>query len=521
MKKHFLTHHANDSPTSAEARALLAKVRSTAACANCARTKTKCDNDTKQPCTRCRAKGLTCAARVTRPRGPRPKQKPPNQRAESPADASQSYGGVDKELQTPSASSCSAASGDEGGGEPGPSITVAASSSSWENNIALDDLNPAGELMLSPSQQQPQSMIMAQQNMNPDLFSSSMGTASGGPAVFNPTWDFGTSPDPFEQFFNPGSDVFGPFLPFASPPNFSNGMEQQASATPAMDVVVAPEPAQQEVQVPIDTGTQNHDDHDVLVNDVWSKDVEHWTMFQCCPRPLTVCPGRATTYLSFLEVSSSSRRSPGPWSMQTINSNTNNTRRNVSLSAVTRERIAAITQSFFPKALEMHGLGTTTATSPPSSSTISPASHRRPSDWFGSSGFIVLPPTEDLDVFLSDYIHHVEPYYPLVPTRTLDPNELLVASGNEKGATLLLLLMISLGATTNPAPKARRLGAGLAEMCRIALTDLVEKDNQFSTVPLILQCSLLLTVQSCWGGEKWQMDIGAGHRFMYIAVSSF
>lgn len=175
--------------------------------------------------------------------------------------------------------------------------------------------------------------------------------------------------------------------------------------------------------------------------------------------------------------------------------------------------MSAITSSFFPKALETHGLGVTSI----ASSYLS--AHRRASEWVGSTGYILLPPTEDLEVFLESYMNYVEPYFPLVPTRSLDPNELLVASGNEKGATLLLLLMIAIGATCDPAPKARRLSAGLAELCRISLTDLVEKDNEYSTVPLILQCSLLLTIQSCWGGDKWQMDIGTGHRAIYIAVS--
>lgn len=141
----------------------------------------------------------------------------------------------------------------------------------------------------------------------------------------------------------------------------------------------------------------------------------------------------------------------------------------------------------------MHGLGVTS----------SPSFHRRESEWLGSSGSVLLPPTDDLEVFLENCIHFVEPCYLLVPIRTLDPNELLVATRNEERATLLLLLMITIGASCDFVLGARRLGAGLFEICRISLTNLMGKDNKFSTIPLVLQCSLLLAIQCCWGGKKW------------------
>ncbi|KAK7711435.1 hypothetical protein SLS64_005459 [Diaporthe eres] len=380
---------------------------------------------------------------------------------------------------------------------------------------------------LAPSQQeqmdppQPATMLFAQDSdvIGQDLFSSmsSIPGACGTPIVFGPSWDFGNLQGEPEHFFDPASGIFGPFLPFASPPQYN--MEPQTSALTNgsnEDLIMRePEPQLQvyapalEPQVRTRPGPEPVAKKPSLAaddtNDPWTvpKDVEHWTMLQCCPMPSSVCPGRATANLAFLEESSSPRRSAGLWGLRTQGSAAP-ARSNVSLSPTMRERLSVITQSFFRKALEMHGLGSTSAPSP----------HRRASEWFGSSGFVLLPPTADLDVFLDTYMDCVEPFYPLVPTRTLDPNELLGASDNEKGATLLLLLMMAIGASCNPAPGARRLGAGLAEVCRIALTDLVEKDNQYSTVPLVLQCSLLLTIQSCWGGEKWQMDIGAGHRFM-------
>lgn len=611
MKKHFIAHDATESrlnPQDAEfARSLLAKVRSTAACANCAQTKTKCDNDVKQPCTRCRSKGLTCAARPTRPRGPKPRQARPAQNKPLVGTATESAdnGRTENDGAESPAASCTvdkqALSGADAEGEPGPSIHVASSSlappaSPWNISSDLSCLAPydvdshrgvlrtenpdvymtSGEgggtdglcqQQTSPSTANGQADAQSESNMrqsvsidqtvafSQDLFQP-MGATNDGPAMYGPSWDLGSTPD---QFFNPASEVFGPFLGFPSPGYFNT--DAPIVTHPSEDIIMREAEqlrnsedlypglqSQRQSELRLETGhsidssqgkkngkamvtqTPRADttsplalDNDLDASstndstDPWflPKDVEHWTMLQCCPKPSTVAPGRAIANLAFLE--ENSRRSPGPWSVRSPGSSEKSgqsapgrlPRVNISLSSVTRERISAITQSFFPKALETHGLGVTS----------SPSSYRRASEWFGSSGYILLPPTEDLEVFLENYMNYVEPYFPLVPTRTLDPNELLIASGNEKGATLLLLLMIAIGATCDPATKARRLGAGLAEMCRISLTDLVEKDNQYSTVPLILQCSLLLTIQSCWGGDKWQMDIGAGHRSIYISVS--
>lgn len=617
MKKHFIAHDATESrlsPRDADAaRSLLAKARSTAACSNCAQTKTKCDNDVKQPCTRCRSKGLACAARTTRPRGPKPRQARPahnklqvdaSDGADNGRTGDADVGSHTAEYSVEKAAPCTANTD----GEPGPSIDVASSTwapatSPWNISADFSSMAPleiGSNANVSSTQRQhapcitpghggtelskqqvsqdtaemqagAQSNSDMQQSVStdrPNVFSQdlfqSMGANNDGSLTYGPSWDLGSTPD---QFFNPASEVFGPFLGFPSPATFNT--DAHIATSPNEDVIMQePEPfsadqescsvppSQKQLRLSLDNGDSSNIDsepnnnqgtqtdngktmatptprddttsplaldndhrgvYSTYPDDPWflPKDVEHWSMLQCCPKPSAVAPGRAIANLAFLE--ENSRHSPGPWSVRSPENSGGSgppasgrfTRVHVSLSSVTRERISAITQSFFPRALQTHGL----------SITSSPSSRHRASEWFGSSGYILLPPTEDLEVFLENYMNYIEPYFPLVPTRTLDPNELLVASGNEKGATLLLLLMIAIGATCDPATKARRLGAGLAEMCRISLTDLVEKDNEYSTVPLILQCSLLLTIQSCWGGDKWQMDIGAGHRSMYIAVS--
>lgn len=645
LKRHFVAHDISGSTAglsaqdAESARSLLAKARSTAACLHCAQNKTKCDNDVNQPCSRCRSKNLTCTARTTRPRGPRPRHTGrPSLEKSAIYDALGD--GIDDETsgnaggdESPAISGArktepySAMGAHDG--EPGSSITVAspltaAATTTAAMNAPIKIIKPP--LPLAPSDISPEKntsppcsylqaydmesnqFVCGPQNpityttlsqgddrmKEPQLHTNAaateipsdphsaspmqqsvsvdqstefmhdifppMGAAGDGPLLFGPSWDLGSSPD---QFFNPASEVFGPFLGFNNantfdvdmptvPASYENSIIQvEAHRGPSDEQGIHGDSQHQQLEPHLshDTGAMkrntgiggsdvkrhgkdtandlishadatlssalgnNAEAHPIepSLSDAWltPMDIEHWTMFQCCPIPSSIAPGRARDNLAFLETIS--KQAPCTWGRYNIGDakvSEESPSINVSISPVTRERMSAIVQSFFAKALSIHGLGVTSS-----------SSSRRASEWFGSSGFILLPPTEELESFLENYMNYVEPYFPLVPTRTLDPNELLVASENEKGATLLLLLMIAIGASCDPGPAARRLGAGIVEMCRISLTDLVEKDNKYSTVPLILQCSLLLTIQSCWGGEKWQMDIGAGHRARYIAVS--
>lgn len=175
------------------------------------------------------------------------------------------------------------------------------------------------------------------------------------------------------------------------------------------------------------------------------------------------------------------------------------------LSANTRDRMLAITQSFLHTALETHrgGLkGWLRASSCPSPG--------------GGFSFLVLPPSHILEYFLRNYVHSLAPYYLLINGGMLDPNELML---NNQASTLLLLLMIANGATTLPTTEARCLTAGLTETCRISLFNIIEKDVELSSDPVVLRCALLFTILGAWGGDAWHMNIAMGQRGMYLAVS--
>jgi hypothetical protein len=173
------------------------------------------------------------------------------------------------------------------------------------------------------------------------------------------------------------------------------------------------------------------------------------------------------------------------------------------LTSITRDRIHAITQSFFYTAVETHRgvLNGCLKTSSPS----------------GGFNFLVLPPSNTLEHFLRNHLRHFAPYYCLVKGSMLDPNELLP---NNQTSTLLLLLMIASGATVIPTAAARCLTAGLTETCRISLFHIIEKDVELSADIVVLRCALLFTILGAWSGDAWHMNIAMGQRGMYIAVSS-
>ena len=80
--------------------------------------------------------------------------------------------------------------------------------------------------------------------------------------------------------------------------------------------------------------------------------------------------------------------------------------------------------------------------------------------------------------------------------------------GNVSAATLLLLLMVALGASTTPSVEARFLTCGLTEACRTSIIDIIENDTEHGEDLNLLQCGLLFPTAAVWSGDKWQMDVG-------------
>ena len=233
-----------------------------------------------------------------------------------------------------------------------------------------------------------------------------------------------------------------------------------------------------------------------------------WPLARCTPPIFSgSCPRTAIVHLECLEQKS---KQEGVW--QALEKYLESADRDkcglasvVPLTQRTRDKMLAITQSFLHKALDIHRGGRTGV----SSRFGSPAAGG--SDW----NFLVLPENKILECFLRSYSQSLRPYYNLVATGCVDPNEMLRTN---QASTLLVLLMIAQGASMVPMAEARILAAGLTETCRINLFDIIEKDVELSADPVMLRCALLFAMLGSWSGDKWLMDIAMGQRGMYLSV---
>jgi hypothetical protein len=240
------------------------------------------------------------------------------------------------------------------------------------------------------------------------------------------------------------------------------------------------------------------------------RDWEHWSICQCTPPPLTAAPARAKTVVANLD---ENFRDPGVWSSSPEDWRDKHFEpaelfANIHITETTREWVLVIAQRFMRVAMDSHGL---TLDSP------LPSSQDREKGQL-STGSLRLPPTKSLHTYLELFLRNFEPFYPLLPARSLDPNK-LANSNNSKGLILLLLLMLAFGSMLDPACKARRFSTALTEICRLSMTDVLEKDSGAARSGLFLYCALIFTIKGAFSGDKWHMNIGITHRHIYLTVS--
>ena len=223
---------------------------------------------------------------------------------------------------------------------------------------------------------------------------------------------------------------------------------------------------------------------------------ESWSYFKCNPRTSrNICPKTARIHLEGLEQTLKSREA---WQQrdllpEIVKPASNRLSTKVEpFNSFTRDKLLAITQIFLHKASKIH---------------YSNNSNRQSPTDMESTGFIVLPPPNVLEHFLEAFVYHFEPHYPSVPAGLLNANDLMRV-GNPKTASLLLLLMIALGASATPNVEARFLTSGLIESCRISLFDYTEKNvDLIEDLINMLRCGLLFTIAAVWSGDKWHMDV--------------
>lgn len=228
-----------------------------------------------------------------------------------------------------------------------------------------------------------------------------------------------------------------------------------------------------------------------------------WPLAQCNPYMSGSCPQTAIVHLECLEQHS---KQEGMWSslekyLEQVDWDASDLVSVMPLTPQTRDKVLAITQIFFHKALEIHRGGK--------------GCLETGYTGVGDSNLIVLPPSKILEYFLRSYGRNLSLYYPLVAGGRVDPNEMI---RNDQASTLLVLLMIAKGAAAMPIPEARYLAAGLTEICRISLGNLIDKDSRQYADPVVLQCGLTFTALGAWSGDKWLMDIAVAQRGMHLTV---
>lgn len=217
-----------------------------------------------------------------------------------------------------------------------------------------------------------------------------------------------------------------------------------------------------------------------------------WTVFQCTPAiPSSSCPHTARLNLERLELSLRNHNGWSNWRPLWDESDFQQ-REQVTvmqLHEATRDKLLAITQGILLKALD-----------------VNKALDIHKDGMSGSSStsnfvpnFILLPPAHALEYFLRAYANSFERYYPMTDRGILDPNELM-QSFNDEASSLLILIMIAQGAMVIPSVEARWLTGGLTEVCRISLSQFIEKI--VAGDPIVLRAALLLTVQAAWSGDK-------------------
>ncbi|OCT49463.1 hypothetical protein CLCR_04527 [Cladophialophora carrionii] len=537
--------------------------RITVACVHCAKAKVKCDQ--KYPCKQCLTKGLTCLsptsrrhrAAMTRPRPP------------SPLEEQRDDGSVTTNntiyLPRP-ASIMTSPPVTEGGGGRDPNLSQ--SPEQWQGMA----LQPAPrDPQLQPINEQPDDVDMSMHlysNDNHYYVDNNKGqTHSQGstdeslyPLASKGTWSSqtGVTPKPpspssvsghptaegdeenrgaLDQEINAAgkaqTSYREPFVNGAGPMmNQENLNMQVQDATVDTLGPQIPESALTDAQrlyqslfseadtasngiLPESRWQTPSQLFPTKVNDLQESSPEwaHWWICRCTPLPLSPPAAPADLAMSLLENLAELADEPVPW-----NSSDEDWRKkhfgttelftNIPISEATRECMLVILQRYLRIAMEVHDLDLDSLASP------------RDDDLQeddGGTDYLRLPPTKALHIFMDLFLRTFEPYYPLLPGRSLDPNKLVNSSKN-KALMLLLLSMLACGSMIDSAPKARRFSTVIGEICRLAMANISFKDPSATASPIFLYCALLSTIKGAFSGVKLHMSVSITHRNVYLMM---
>ncbi|KIV91822.1 hypothetical protein PV10_06319 [Exophiala mesophila] len=511
----------------------------TVACTNCAKSKTRCDH--KQPCGRCKAKGLTCETRLRR--NARVTYSDPNRLVQP----SPRQGSGDNESDAPQDLVHVSPAESENARDSLQSDNVSATPfDSYQQNSSLPQNGGGGESAKSPQNSALTTGVL--QDLPTALHRSP--SAAAGAVPINPSASFlSLQPAGVDTYadlaVNGGWDwMLRIETPLPDTPSqtlrrandISNGGMQNLYPNTTAGTAVD----NGELVLPVDhnlgvgNGNGSPDDVNLFALDLNFMSpmaefqgmtspmvsyetstmsdpdlMEQWTMGKCIPHSKTVTTPSDASDIFDLD---SSYNDAVLWS-QSIDQFRSQTFQqfelitHVPLTETTREWMLVVIQNFLSITLEAYGVKMKTQPLRGSAN-----SAKRTPDLY-----LFLPHKNYihrwLDVFLASY----DPFYPMIPTLTLNPNS-LATSSNERGATLLLLLMIASGSMLDPSPKARRFSRALFEICRHALADIFANDSAAYKSSLNLQCAFLFSIGGAFSGWSTYMNLVVGQKNLYLAT---
>ncbi|KAF5002931.1 hypothetical protein FDECE_10486 [Fusarium decemcellulare] len=283
----------------------------------------------------------------------------------------------------------------------------------------------------------------------------------------------------------------------------------------APDGDISPGDNQHSIQSPtpgttIDNPTpSSHDDYNHARHGT-----DYWIICRCTPCPIDTAPIQSGENIAHLGENlaflTSVAEGPEDWRREHFESHEMLDK--VPLTDSSRERLLVVMQTFFRWARELHGLNR----NPRQADDQSRLSLRGRN----SIGFLLLPPTLVLHTYLEKYLTSFEPFYPIVPQMSLDPNTLLQGT-SESMSALLLVLVIAYGMMRDENAKGQRLSTGMIELCKVALTNFVERETQMPRSRLTFHCALLWTLEAAFSGDKHLMDLSQGQRYNFLGMARF
>lgn len=477
LKRHCAAYHGQTLTDSIGATSAV-KARTAIACKSCAKAKTGCDK--KVPCSRCVTKQIECEPRYLR-RGIGGHKNP-----ETSNGANSSESTTKPEVVLPKMV-------DELGGtdffDSDPSSkTQSTAQEQIDADIFPEPLDKfpddfqRGDDTLNSEGQCDISDFSSWNDFTFEQFATDNIIAGGG-------LDSYSLPDPVESIQSPRSSLVTPALTIStSPPIVKSGFLQDQSPSHARAL-------KSNANI-IDRWNPHEFQIIIAAEDAWP--------IACCNAQIFsgVCPRTANFHVKSLQQVCDNEDVWKSFDTAFGQMDTSNIEI-VPLSHSTREKIVAITQSFLQKVLaaqmgELHG-----------------QSGQSEADTSNRCRFLILPPPNILESFISNYSRNLAVYSSLIPGGSLNVNELMVDS---QSSTLLVILMIAQGSTSVSSIEARYLAMGLTEICRLSLFEAIDRNTGLSADFVMLHCAFLFVVLGAWGGDKWHMNIAVGHTPMLILV---